>query len=148
MFVANLPRYAGGLRIVPQACASDGKVDVCTFRRGSLWSGLWYLGWIVLRRHLRHRDCRTFRVRRVRLESDAEVPYQLDGDPGGHLPLEIDVLPDRLRLLISQPWLEEAVKDDAAVEQTPLAAVAPQGAAAASPPNVGQVSNLSRNKPT
>jgi diacylglycerol kinase (ATP) len=36
----------------------------------------------------------------VRIESDVPVPYQLDGDPGGYLPLEIEVLPNRLTLIV------------------------------------------------
>jgi diacylglycerol kinase family enzyme len=34
------------------------------------------------------------------LTSEAEVPYQLDGDPGGILPLDLDILPGRLTLVI------------------------------------------------
>jgi diacylglycerol kinase family enzyme len=37
----------------------------------------------------------------VRIASDRSVPYQLDGDPGGQLPLEIEVLPSRLTILAS-----------------------------------------------
>jgi diacylglycerol kinase family enzyme len=32
------------------------------------------------------------------------VPYQLDGDPGGELPVEIRVLPGRLALLVDRTW--------------------------------------------
>jgi diacylglycerol kinase family enzyme len=42
---------------------------------------------------------------RLRIEAeDSElndaIPFQLDGDPGGVLPLEIEVLPGRLTLII------------------------------------------------
>ncbi len=39
-------------------------------------------------------------ARRVRIESDRPVRYQLDGDPGGMLPLDIEVLPGRLTLVV------------------------------------------------
>ena len=45
-------------------------------------------------------DWITRRVRRVRIVSDMPVPYQLDGDPGGFLPLNIEVLPNRLTMLV------------------------------------------------
>ena len=32
----------------------------------------------------------------MRIESDGTVPYQLDGDPGGTLPLEIEMLTARV----------------------------------------------------
>ena len=36
---------------------------------------------------------------RLRITAEEETPYQLDGDPGGVLPVEIEVLPGRLTLL-------------------------------------------------
>jgi diacylglycerol kinase family enzyme len=38
------------------------------------------------------------------MESDHAVPYQLDGDPGGVLPLEITVDPRCLTLMVDQSW--------------------------------------------
>jgi diacylglycerol kinase (ATP) len=45
-------------------------------------------------------DFRAQVVRRLRIESNETVPYQLDGDPGGVLPLEIEVLPGRLTMIV------------------------------------------------
>jgi diacylglycerol kinase family enzyme len=100
-FVANLPRYAGGLQIVPGASGNDGLLDVCTFKEGSWWNGLRYLSGVLLGQHEGWADCVTTRATRVRIDAAGEVPYQLDGDPGGMLPVEIEVLPDRLTLLVS-----------------------------------------------
>lgn len=99
-FVVNLPRYAGGLRIAPLASGKDGLLDVCTFKDGSLWSGLRYLSGVLLGQHASWDDCVTVRASRIRIESDQAVPLQLDGDPGGYLPVEIDVLPSHLTLLV------------------------------------------------
>lgn len=99
-FVANLPRYAGGLRIAPRASGSDGLLDVCTFKEGSLWNGLRYLSGIWLGQHESWDDCVTVRATRVRIDAAGDVPYQLDGDPGGNLPVDIEVLPQRLTLLV------------------------------------------------
>jgi len=98
-FVMNLPRYAGGLQIIPQALGDDGLLDVCTFREGSLWTGLMYLAGVVIGRHQGYEDCVNRRARWIRIESDRPAPYQLDGDPGGFTPLEIETLPGRLTLL-------------------------------------------------
>jgi diacylglycerol kinase family enzyme len=105
-FVANLPRYAAGLRIVPQADGRDGLLDVCTFREGSFWNGLVYLGGVILGQHHTWADCTTIKARHIRIESDVQVPYQLDGDPGGFLPLDIEVLPQRLTLVVPQRWAD------------------------------------------
>src|SRR5262249_52124214 len=41
-FVVNLPCYAAGLTMAPNAVGSDGALDVCTLRHGWLWHGLRY----------------------------------------------------------------------------------------------------------
>jgi diacylglycerol kinase (ATP) len=99
VFVTNVPRYAMGLRFAPQALGNDGLLDVSVFRRGSFWHGLRYLAGVISGYHLRWADVVSVRTRRVLLEADEPVRYQLDGDPGGWLPLEIHVLPGRLCLL-------------------------------------------------
>jgi diacylglycerol kinase (ATP) len=100
LFVFNLPRYGGGFRIAPHADGSDGLLDMCSFRRGHFWPGLRYVTWLLLGRHQRLADWSTRRVRRLRITSDAPVPYQLDGDPGGWLPLDVQALPGRLTFVV------------------------------------------------
>ncbi len=104
LFIVNLPRYAGGLRFVPAAVGTDGLLDVCGFQKGSLLHGLKYLSGVVRGRHLTWPDCHYVQTRRVRIESEANVPYQLDGDPGGRLPLDITILPARVRLVATEAW--------------------------------------------
>jgi hypothetical protein len=104
VFVVNLPRYAGGLSFAPQATGTDGLLDVCTFKEGSLWSGLVYLSGVMLGQHESMQDFARVQTRRLRIESTGPAPYQLDGDPGGELPVEIRALPGRLTLLVSPSW--------------------------------------------
>ena len=99
-FVVNLPRYAAGLQFAPHASGRDELLNVCTFERGSLWHGLRYLMQIWTGRHDRSPEFGQVLARRLRIESDRPVRYQLDGDPGGMLPLDIEVLPRRLTLLM------------------------------------------------
>jgi len=102
VFAFNLPCYGGGLQLAPDASGSDGRLDVCSFEHGSLWHGLRYTAAVLLRRHRRLRDCDIRRAARLRIESDEEVPYQLDGDPGGTLPVEVEILPDRLTMIVPE----------------------------------------------
>jgi diacylglycerol kinase family enzyme len=104
VFVVNLPRYAGGLCFAPDATGSDGLLDVCTFKEGSLWYGLMYLGGVMLGQHEGMQDFCHVQTRRVRIQSAAGVPYQLDGDPGGELPIEIHCVPGRLTLMVDRSW--------------------------------------------
>lgn len=98
-FLVNLPCYAGGLQLAPDAVGTDGLLDVCTFGSGSFWHALRYLSYVKLRRHRELPDFKSSLAARVRIESDEPVPYQLDGDPGGFLPLSIEVLPQRWTLV-------------------------------------------------
>ena len=100
LFAFNLPRYAANLDFCPQAIGNDGWLDLCAFERGGLLTGLGYLWRLWRGTHQQLRDFRHRRSRRFRLTSEGRVPYQVDGDPGGYLPLEVEVLPDRLTLIV------------------------------------------------
>lgn len=101
-FVYNAPRYAMGLRMVPDADPGDGWLDLCTFRRGGLFRGLAYIATIFLGKHRQWTGSQHHRVQALTIRAESEQPvfFQLDGDPGGTLPVEIRVLPRRVRLLV------------------------------------------------
>ncbi len=103
-FVFNVPRYAMNLPIVHDADPSDGQLDLCSFSRGKWMRGLLYLFSVITCQHRRWKKNRVLRFRRLRIEADEPVYYQLDGDPGGKLPLEIRVQPGYLNLLVSKDW--------------------------------------------
>lgn len=98
--VFNLPRYAAGLAIEPDARGDDGVLDVIAFQRGSILVGLRYLAGIWLGRHLEFSDIVRRRGRVIEINSARRVPFQLDGDYAGRLPLRIATLPGRVHLLI------------------------------------------------
>ena len=106
VFIVNLPRYAGGLSFAPQASGTDGLLDVCTFKGGSLWNGLVYLSGVMLGQHEAMEDFSRVQTRQLTISASGPAPFQLDGDPGGELPVEIHVLPERLTLLVTRHWAE------------------------------------------
>jgi diacylglycerol kinase (ATP) len=97
-FCMNIPRYADRLSIAPMAVEDDGYLDLCTFSQGGWLQGLRYLRLIRRERHRRDADFASYQVLAATIQADAEVqnvPYQLDGDFGGYLPLTIECLPRR-----------------------------------------------------
>jgi diacylglycerol kinase family enzyme len=104
LFIQNLPCYALGMNFAPQACGADGQLDVCCFQKGSLLSGLGYLAAVVGGCHHKLPSCILRRARRIVVECDQPVAYQLDGDAGGRLPLQIHVVPRRVMLLVPRTW--------------------------------------------
>jgi diacylglycerol kinase family enzyme len=103
-FVFNTPSYASGLAICPDADPFDGHLDVVTFRGGSLMQGLIHLGNVILRRQQRCNTVETVRTKVVRIESAETVRYQVDGDPGGSLPVELNVVPNRVCVVVPPSW--------------------------------------------
>lgn len=103
-FVSNLPCYARGLPIVPNANGTDGLLDVCAYERGSFFASVRLLVHTLLRRHHLLPDCQMLRSYQLRLESDQPVPYQIDGDPGGWLPVDIELIPQRMRLIVPRTF--------------------------------------------
>jgi diacylglycerol kinase family enzyme len=102
-FVFNLPSYAAGLDIAADANGADGRLDVCAFLGGSVWHALYHLSSVMLGQHRRWGNCVTAQATKIRIDSEGRVPYQLDGDPGGFLPVEIEVMPRRVSLVVPLP---------------------------------------------
>lgn len=98
--VFNLPRYGGGLKIEPDAVGDDGLFDVILFQKGSIPSGVKYATSVWLGQHLKSREVVRCRGKRIEIQADFRVPYQLDGDYAGRLPLRIEVLPKLVHLLV------------------------------------------------
>jgi diacylglycerol kinase family enzyme len=44
------------------------------------------------------------------VETGERVPFQLDGDFGGYLPLEVRLLPRRATILVPPAWLQASAR--------------------------------------
>ena len=100
-FVFNINRYGWGLPLAPFAKEQDGKLDHVLFRGGTVFHGVFYTA--LAQCFSLHRFLSTARLgqqTRYRITSDAPVPFQLDGDPGGELPLEIEIVSNRFTFLV------------------------------------------------
>ena len=97
--VANAPVYALGLPLAPGARADDGALDWVLFERRGLVAAAAYT-WAVWRgRHLARADVRAGRATRLTLDAAVPVPVQVDGDPLGTTPVEIEVMPRALTVV-------------------------------------------------
>jgi diacylglycerol kinase family enzyme len=75
---------------------------VCTFQGGSVFHGIRYLWHVMRGSHLRLPDTNLVHCNKLWIEAadSAEVAFQIDGDFGGTLPIEVEVLPEQLKLLV------------------------------------------------
>jgi diacylglycerol kinase (ATP) len=101
--VFNLPKYALGLPLAPDATAEDGWLDVCVLERPGVVNLLRYATAAVRHQLGELPDVHRRRVRAVRLSAVEPVPLQADGDPAGMLPRTIRVVPASMRLVLPQP---------------------------------------------
>lgn len=101
-FVFNVPRYAASLEFCPQADPEDGLLDLCQFSTGGLFFGAGYLTRLFFRKHQSMKGFSHAKFSEMKIEAvdGSEVPFQIDGDPGGLLPLHIKTLSKRLTLLV------------------------------------------------
>ena len=107
VFVFNLPCYGWGLPLVPKAVGTDAKFDHCIFDGKSFWHGFKYAAFGQFTMHRRLSDVRLGQGTKYRLTTDGEVPYQLDGDPGGQLPVEIEMLEKRFTVLVPEKTVQK-----------------------------------------
>jgi diacylglycerol kinase family enzyme len=100
-FVFNINRYAWGLPLAPFAKENDGKLDHVLFRGGTPFHGILYTA--LAQCFSLHRFLPTARLgqrTRYRITSEETVPFQLDGDPIGELPLELEIVPNRFTFFV------------------------------------------------
>lgn len=104
-FLFNMPRYGFGAATTPGSNPEDGVLDYCGFRRRGLPAALWGVFLAALGGLHRFFPGYQFaRQPRFRFVPDDEcgapIPYQLDGDPAGVLPVTVEIVPKRLTLLV------------------------------------------------
>ncbi|UVF21171.1 diacylglycerol kinase family lipid kinase [Microvirga terrae] len=89
VIVAKSRLYGGEFQLAPQAAVGRPELQVCLFLRGGRFSTLAYIVGMVMGHLNRMPDYRTVAAQTVRITGHDGEPAQLDGDPGGCLPLEI-----------------------------------------------------------
>ena len=102
-FLFNAPRYAMGLRISEDANPQDGEFDLVCLEKGSVLSTLSYMADVSRNKLSRRRDthqCTGTQFEIAPTDPDQQIPYQVDGDFAGFLPLSITVLPERINMLL------------------------------------------------
>jgi len=97
IIVGNIRCYGGPYHATPGADPFSERLEI-VLQRSSGWgaAALFFLS-IPRVRHLKRKDVERRQVERLRLEAEIageRVPYQIDGDPAGELPVEISVAPE------------------------------------------------------
>ena len=98
--VGNGRFHGGGMRACPTAVLNDGIFEVTVIEYLKRWEAMRDIRVLYSENVYQHLKARHLRASRLVAESDEPVFIEIDGEPLGRLPLEITVLPRRLRVLV------------------------------------------------
>ena len=100
VFVTNIPRYSVGLRIGKLSEYDDGLLDVCIYLCDDQIKLVGHAWRTIFRRHIEHSDVIYRQAKKINVSSPVELPYEVDGDPAGSLPVEYTIKPRALQVLL------------------------------------------------
>jgi diacylglycerol kinase family enzyme len=94
--------YGGSMVLVPHADLYTPSLQVVMLHKKGLRALLSY-SWSFLNRRLWLRsDVTTLEARQVSISSERDHPYQMDGDPAGHLPAKIQLAEQPVSCIIPE----------------------------------------------
>lgn len=91
VLIGNGRFYGGPFKMFRQGSPCDGLIDVLVFRNQSPWDLLRYMHAILIGQHAELGDVEYFQTTALSLHSGSEVPYELDGEMAGYLPISLRV---------------------------------------------------------
>lgn len=110
--ISNIAKYALNLPINRDAADQDGKFSLCMIEKAAPWRLVRYFLKGLLTGRIEAPGIHYTSCQKLRVETDTPIAIQADGDPIGYTPIEFQVLPAALTLLVPQSFstsrLEEA----------------------------------------
>lgn len=100
VMVQNTPYTGGGLRMAPDAEVDDGALDVVIVDDIGKLDLMVNFPKAYAGRHFEHPSFSVHRTRRVRVRSGERLPKMFDGDLCGETPVEADVVPGGIRVVL------------------------------------------------
>lgn len=98
--ICNGRYFGGGMRVAPEALPDDGLFDVIVVGDLARWEILANLPRIYKGTHLSHPKVDVHRARQVKVEARKPMLLQADGELLGETPVEIEIIPQAIRVLI------------------------------------------------
>lgn len=100
-FAFNVPRYALGLEMAPDAVPDDGLLDICVLTQSGFGSTASYITSLLSGTITHRSDVKRFKALSAEIRCPSgPVPLQTDGDPAGFTDLRLSVRPNYLPLIV------------------------------------------------
>lgn len=100
VLISNAQLYAKLVRVAANAYLDDGLLDVCVFKGSNLASTVHHAMMVFARRHLRDPQVEYYHCRKVSIRTATPLPIQVDGDPIGTTPMEFEIVPQALNVIV------------------------------------------------
>jgi diacylglycerol kinase (ATP) len=100
--ISNSQLYGGKVRIATDARLDDGLLDVNVFAGTGFGSALRTAAGIITGLHVRDPRHTPFQGRSIQVETDKPMGLHVDGEPMGTTPLECEVIPGALSVIIPE----------------------------------------------
>lgn len=98
--VLNTPSYGAGIRLAPEARLEDGWLEVVFVEDLSVLQVLVLLPRLMISGELRGSHVKRYRVKAVKFTTDRPCIFHGDGETLGPTPVEIEVVPQAVRVLV------------------------------------------------
>ena len=98
--IANAPYYGTGFTVAPEAVLDDDVLTINVFRNFSKWELLRHFWSISRGQHRYSPKIETYSAAEVRLTSKAELPFHVDGNPIGMLPVTFKSMRSALKVIV------------------------------------------------
>jgi YegS/Rv2252/BmrU family lipid kinase len=100
--VSNGQLYGRIWRVAPEAKLNDGFLDAAIMTGHGWPSTVKHLAGLTLRRHIQDPDVYMRRTTRLSLSAKYPLPVHVDAEPVGTTPVEIEVVPLALKIIVPQ----------------------------------------------
>lgn len=95
--------YAGRMAMFPRASMNDGRLDACVFKQFNLWTAARCSLHFLARRRGTPPGARHVASPTLRITSNENAAFELEGDFVGHVPLDLRIRPESLRVVCPEP---------------------------------------------
>ncbi len=99
---SNIALYARYFRLARQARLNDGLLDLIVIDAEQAPHFFFLVLKLLLLRRLSDARVTVRQARRLRIETETPLPVHLDGDPAGHSPFTVEILPRRLPVYLDR----------------------------------------------
>jgi len=123
VLVSNAQLYGRGWLVAPQAQLDDGLFDVCIFKGANTLDVFRHVYGLMSGQHLHDPKIEVYRASQIEIRGSRPLPLHMDGDPAGHTPVAIKLLPKALRVVFPE-WTSGSLFEGGKIEgsgEAPLA---------------------------